>query len=862
MKERKSESLFTFRRANNRYSLHLEKPPKKEADVQLKRASWSSFPLLRFASFDDKSSSSSSGGGGGQLSSKSHSIEDIKQQKHTQVNTPKIGCSFLRGSTASFRSAFSSPSSSSSSSSSPSIRSSGSSGKSSITSILEGSVCESQYDSCSTVEDAPPHLPARGGHLPSPPRDLPPLTNEFPSASSSLDDIDEVRTSPKILYVHRKTPDVQRKSRKQLVQELEFVKRNGALPEDKEIKSVKTDEEKENVLPKVQEKQAVKSRSSFRFMQGYRFMGKNDTKTPKMATTTATGSSSGEGYQSRTDASERLCDNGNLPTCFTTSSPSPQHTAAPLSFTLTDFINTGLGGFYLHNEDPGVEVYNKDIRVDVHSKSVSSVVHSKSVSPALHSKSVSPALHSKNVSHDVPNKGISTKRSIFDLYNKDFEVTDASLGQVDTDGPFGVRDACFQLNDAVNSGFINSRLGVFSPVFDYVEAKNSELIEANVERVNEGICQLASENGVANSTNFVLDETKSGTNVGNFGAQFINYSITNTNSGSNATNLDANLGVIEETLEEREKEEEDSECDLSEYLIHTDDSSSFEARLEDKLEALEDGVEADMSTMENQEIAHDAASAQGHLTPLVRTELKLNLAKAQNKMLNQVCRSRLLRHISEEAENVASGGEEEVELRSPSRTPSTPRSPAIDIDDVFQQKQREIEEGTDDMSRVRDLATRLKLATRRPSYLDWIGEIKQRGQEMGEVLEVHTPRVLEEGQKEEEVEEELSPQKRKDNLQSAMAWLRKELLEMRQQDQHLARQLMQLRIELQRVRLLRSCNNHQALVDEVTNEAEEAKTYEASDCELPADLRDTFCPVLREIGVTRMNITSRRFSLR
>lgn len=61
---------------------------------------------------------------------------------------------------------------------------------------------------------------------------------------------------------------------------------------------------------------------------------------------------------------------------------------------------------------------------------------------------------------------------------------------------------------------------------------------------------------------------------------------------------------------------------------------------------------------------------------------------------------------------------------------------------------------------------------------------------------------------------------------------------MRQQDQQLARQLMQLRIELQRVRLLRSCNHHQALVDEVTNEAEEAKTYESSDlCELPPDLR-------------------------
>lgn len=62
--------------------------------------------------------------------------------------------------------------------------------------------------------------------------------------------------------------------------------------------------------------------------------------------------------------------------------------------------------------------------------------------------------------------------------------------------------------------------------------------------------------------------------------------------------------------------------------------------------------------------------------------------------------------------------------------------------------------------------------------------------------------------------------------------------EMRQQDQQLARQLMQLRIELQRVRLLRSCHHHQALVEEMTSDAQEAKTFEASDlCELPPDLR-------------------------
>ncbi|XP_068229831.1 uncharacterized protein [Palaemon carinicauda] len=230
----------------------------------------------------------------------------------------------------------------------------------------------------------------------------------------------------------------------------------------------------------------------------------------------------------------------------------------------------------------------------------------------------------------------------------------------------------------------------------------------------------------------------------------------------------------------------------------------------------------------------------------------------------RVYKTRLLRHISEEPDSGggASGGEDDPEIRQPGRssTPGTPRSPAIDIDDVFKQKQKEIEDGNkDDMSRVKDLAMRLKLATRRPSYLEWLGTIKQKSQEMTNVLESHPPLVLEEGKPEEEPTDEV----RKKNLQSALSWLRQELMDMRQQDQQLARQLMQLRIELQRVRLLRSCNNHQALVDEVANEAEEARTYESSDlCEVPPDLRETFSPILREIGVTRMNITSRRFSLR
>ncbi|KAG0714983.1 Protein FAM167A [Chionoecetes opilio] len=167
------------------------------------------------------------------------------------------------------------------------------------------------------------------------------------------------------------------------------------------------------------------------------------------------------------------------------------------------------------------------------------------------------------------------------------------------------------------------------------------------------------------------------------------------------------------------------------------------------------------------------------------------------------------------------------------------------------------------MSRLRDLTTRLQLTTRRPSYLDWAAVLKERGRRGGEALATHTPTVIETGEPEQEVEEELSMDRRKHNLQTAVDWVKKELTDMRQQDQQLARQLLQLRVEVQRLRLLHSCLATSCLLDEVASGAKEARLLEASDlCDLPPDLRETFSPVLREMGLTRMNITSRRFSLR
>lgn len=332
------------------------------------------------------------------------------------------------------------------------------------------------------------------------------------------------------------------------------------------------------------------------------------------------------------------------------------------------------------------------------------------------------------------------------------------------------------------------------------------------------------------------------------------------------------LGVIGDTIEEEEEEGAESECEIGELLCQVD-STCFERSMEDKLEEMAGRVEEDGDAEEIAAAGETVKEGREKGKASKRPDLKLKMIKPENDMVKRVQRSRLLRHISEEPEAVNSGGEEEMEVEL--RTPSTPRSPAIDIDNVFQQKQREIAEDTDEMSRLRDLATRLQLTTRRPSYLDWAAVLKERGRRVGEALAAHTPTVVETSGAEQEggqevaeeqlgeEEEELSMDRRKHNLQTAVDWVKKELTEMRQQDQQLARQLMQLRVEVQRLRLLNSCLATSCLLEEVASGAEEAKMMEASDLfDLPPDLRETFSPVLREMGLTRMNITSRRFSLR
>ena len=76
-------------------------------------------------------------------------------------------------------------------------------------------------------------------------------------------------------------------------------------------------------------------------------------------------------------------------------------------------------------------------------------------------------------------------------------------------------------------------------------------------------------------------------------------------------------------------------------------------------------------------------------------------------------------------------------------------------------------------------------------------------------------------------------------------------------DQHLARQLLSLRHDMHQLRLSRSCQQHRELLDDLRSDLEE-QDHLSDVLDLPNSmLSDT---PLRQLGVTRMNISARRFS--
>jgi len=154
--------------------------------------------------------------------------------------------------------------------------------------------------------------------------------------------------------------------------------------------------------------------------------------------------------------------------------------------------------------------------------------------------------------------------------------------------------------------------------------------------------------------------------------------------------------------------------------------------------------------------------------------------------------------------------------------------------------------GLDDVKKV---AERLKLNPRRPSIVKWMAENQNGGFKNKE-------RIV--GQALLKVVEDKDVPPRFANASDAIEWIKNELIELRTLDHSLARQLISLRDEINQIKLQKSCTEHQALLDDVTLELEEQD--EISDlCDI-IHLRNYTSP-LRDIGITKMNLNSRRFSL-
>lgn len=84
---------------------------------------------------------------------------------------------------------------------------------------------------------------------------------------------------------------------------------------------------------------------------------------------------------------------------------------------------------------------------------------------------------------------------------------------------------------------------------------------------------------------------------------------------------------------------------------------------------------------------------------------------------------------------------------------------------------------------------------------------------------------------------------------------------MRTQDQQLARQLMRLRSDISKLKIEQTCHLHRRMLNDATLELEERDELSDLLCDFPVTLGLGLSAPLRLIGVTKMNINSRRFSL-
>ncbi|KAM3930281.1 protein FAM167A [Leptodactylus fuscus] len=187
---------------------------------------------------------------------------------------------------------------------------------------------------------------------------------------------------------------------------------------------------------------------------------------------------------------------------------------------------------------------------------------------------------------------------------------------------------------------------------------------------------------------------------------------------------------------------------------------------------------------------------------------------------------------------------------------------------------------TDDHLRnLKALTEKLRLETRRPSYLEWRARLEDQPwkspnpppveQEVEERKEtgaaVCSTLEMKQVQKDTSVPKESVFTSGKihgfESIDEALNWLRKELTEMRLQDQQLARQLMRLRSDINKLKIEQTCHLHRRMLNDATYELEERDELSDLLCDFPMMSSFGLSTPLKLIGVTKMNINSRRFSL-
>ncbi|KAI5622892.1 protein FAM167B, partial [Silurus asotus] len=176
---------------------------------------------------------------------------------------------------------------------------------------------------------------------------------------------------------------------------------------------------------------------------------------------------------------------------------------------------------------------------------------------------------------------------------------------------------------------------------------------------------------------------------------------------------------------------------------------------------------------------------------------------------------------------------------------------------VSEMEVKEPEESSEeDLDSVKALTEKLKLETRRPSYLEW--QERLRSAPWGGCRSAR--------------EADHGPAEREDpdgpreicgfrSMDDALQWLRNELREMQLQDQRLARQLIRLRGELHRLKVERVCDGHREMLDDATLELEEWGEECDLLCDVPLKAAFTLSTPLKHLGLTKMNLNARRFSL-